>query len=174
MRILPLGLAVLLFASVLPGQRQSVTAGEIDLVTLKDGNKSVPMKQSVPTRSGRVGIPSSKQYFIFRGPRAGTRTTDTTPAFEFVADPTVDIASDVYLFKFDTHSDRREIRVAKGQGGFALFRIPKDNIIPTSLEEIGAAPNSTKRYRMKPTAPLRPGEYCLAQGSNSYYDFGVD
>ncbi len=174
MRILPLGLAVLLLASVLPGQRQSDTPGEIGAVTLIDGTQSVPMKNNVPGRSGRLGIPSSKQYFIFRGPKAVIRTRNTTPVIEFVADPTFDVASDVHLFKFDMHSDRREIRVAKGSGGFGVFRIPKDHIIATSVEEIGDGPNSTKRYRMKPTAPLRPGEYCLSQGMNTYYDFGVD
>lgn len=175
MRILPLGLAVLLLASALSGQRQSDAPGEISAVTLRDGAQSIPMKYSVPARRGRVGIVSSKQYFIFRGPKAIIRTTSRTPVFEFDADPTFNEASEVYLVKFDMHSDRREIRVAKGAGGdLAVFRIPKDHIIPTSLEDIGDGPNSTKRYRMKPTAPLRPGEYCLAQRSNSYYDFGVD
>lgn len=175
MRILLLGLAVLLLASALSGQRQSDAPGGIRAVTLRDGTQAVPMKNSIPARRGRVGIGSSKQYFIFRGPRAVIRTTSSTPVFEFDADPTFNEASEVYLFKFDMHSDKKEIRVAKGAGGdLAEFMIPKDHIIPTSLEEIGGGQTSTKRYRMKPTAPLRPGEYCLSQVSNSYYDFGVD
>jgi len=172
MRILSLGL-VLLLAPALSGQRQSDSPANTDAVTLKDGTHSVLMKATEPSRSGRLGIGTGKQYYVFRGPRASLRLTNTTPEFEFYADPS-QVASDVYLFKFETRSDRREIRVARGSGGFAVFKIPKDRIVPTSLEEIGDGPNSTKRYRMKPTVPLRPGEYCLAQNSVSYYDFGVD
>lgn len=172
MRILPWGL-VLLLASSLPGQRQSDQPANADAVILKDGAHSVVMKATEPSRSGRLGIGSGKQYYVFRGPRAALRLTNTTPEFEFYADPGR-VASDVHLFKFETHSDRREIRVARGMGGFAVFKIPKDRIVPTSMKEIGEGPNSTRRYSMKPMAPLRPGEYCLAQNSVSYYDFGVD
>ena len=173
MRILYLGFAVLFFASALPARHQSDAPRELGAVTFTAGSKSVPMKSTIPSSRGRVGIASSKQYFIFRGSKAVLRTTSTMPVFQFYADAKLNEASEVYLFKFDVHSDRREIRVAKGPGGLAPFLIPKDHIILTSLEEIGDGPNSTKRYRMKPTAPLRPGEYCLARSSD-YYDFGVD
>ena len=176
MRILPLGL-VLLLASTLtgqrPGQRQSDASANVDVVTLRDGTHSVSMKPTEPSRSGRLGIGTGKQYYVFRGPRAAVRVTNTTPEFEFYADPG-QVDSDVYLFKFETRSDKREIRVARGSGGFGVFKIPKDRIVPTSLEVIGDGPDSTKRYRMKLTVPLRPGEYCLALNSISYYDFGVD
>ena len=172
MRILPLGL-VLLLASTLSGQRPSDAPANVDVVTLRDGTHSVVMKPTEPTRSGRLGIGTGKQYYVFRGPRAAVRLTNTTPVFEFYADPGR-VASDVYLFKFEMRSDRREIRVARGSGGFAVFKIPKDRIVPTSMEVIGDGPDATKRYRMKPTVPLTPGEYCLAQNTISYYDFGVD
>ena len=170
MRILPLGL-VLLLASSLPGQRQSDPPA--DVVILKDGTRSVVMKATEPSRSGRLGIGSGKQYYVFRGGRAALRLTTTTPEFELYADPSR-VASDVILFRFEMRSDRREIRVASGMGGFAVFKIPKDRIVPTSVKEIGDGPNSTKRYSIKPMAPLRPGEYCLAQNSVTYFDFGVD
>lgn len=172
MRILPLGL-VLLLASTLSGQRQSDAPANVDVVTLRDGTHSVSMKATEPSRSGRLGIGSGKQYYVFRGPRAAVHLTNATPEFEFYADPS-QVASDVYLFKFEMRSDRREIRVARGSGGFGVFKLPKDRIVPTSLEVIGDGPDSTKRYRMKPTVPLRPGEYCLTLNSVSYYDFGVD
>jgi hypothetical protein len=172
MRTLAVGL-VLLFASTLSGQRQSDAPANAEAVTLRDGSHSVLMKPTEPTRSGRLGIGSGKQYYVFRGPRAALRLTNTTPEFEFYADPGL-VSSDVNLFRFETHSDRREIKVAGGAGGFAVFKIPKDRIVATSLEVIGEGPNSTKRYRMKPTMTLRPGEYCLTQSSVSYYDFGVD
>jgi hypothetical protein len=172
MRILPLGF-VLLLASTLSGQRQSDATANVDVVTLRDGTHSVVMKSTEPTRSGRLGIGSGKQYYVFRGPRAAVRVKNRTPEFEFYADPSL-VSLDVYLFKFETRSDRREIRVARGAGGFAVFKIPKDRIVPTSLEVIGDGPDSTRRYRMKPAVPLLPGEYCLAENSITYYDFGVD
>jgi hypothetical protein len=172
MRILPLGL-VLLLASTLSGQRQSDAPANADVVTLREGTHTVSMKSTEPARSGRFGIGSGKQYYVFRGTRAAVRLTNTTPEFEFYADPS-QVESDVYLFKFETRSDRREVRVARGSGGFGVFKIPKERIVQTSLEEIGDGPDATKRYRMKPTVPLRPGEYCLTLNSISYYDFGVD
>lgn len=131
------------------------------------------MKATEPSRSGRLGIGSGKQYYIFRGAKAALRVTNTTPEFEFYADPGL-VSSSVYLFKLEMHSDRREIKVASGPGGFAVFKIPKERIVPTSVEEIGEGPNSTRRYRMKPLMALRPGEYCLAQNTVAYYDFGLD
>ena len=172
MRTPALGL-VLLLASTLSGQRQPDAPVDVDAVTLRDGAHSILMKATEPTRRGRLGIGSGKQYYVFRGPRAALRLTNSTPEFEFYADPSR-VASDVYLFKFEVHSDRREIKVASGAGGFAAFKIPKDRIVPTSLEEIGDGPNGTKRYRMKPIMALRPGEFCLAQNTVSYYDFGVN
>jgi hypothetical protein len=172
MRTLALGI-VLLLASTLSGQRQSEPPANADAVTLRDGAHSVLMKAAAPARRGRLGIGSGKQYYVFRGPRAALRVTSPTPEFEFYADPGL-VSSSVYLFKLEMHSDRREIKVAGGPGGFAVFKIPKERIVPTSLEEIGAGPDSTRRYRMRPLMALRPGEYCLAQNTVAYFDFGLD
>jgi hypothetical protein len=173
MRNLVLGLG-LVFISTLGVARSPHPPIDIGSVTLIDGGRSVPLKDNTPSSNSRFGVPISKQYFTFRGRKAAIRTVNTTPVLEFVAGPLTNVKSDVYLFKFDMRSDRREIRVAKGSGGLAELRIPNDHLITTGVEEIGDAPNSEKRYRLKPAAPLRPGEYCLAQGITSFYDFGVD
>ena len=65
------------------------------------------MKPTEPARSGRFGIGSGKQYYVFRGPRAAVRLTNTPPEFEFYSDPGR-VVSDVYLFKFEVRSDRRK------------------------------------------------------------------
>src|SRR5260370_20623782 len=122
MRILPLGL-VLLLASTLSGQRQSDAPANVDAVTLRDGTHSVLMKPTEPTRSGRLGVGTGKQYYVFRGARAVMRLTNTTPEFEFYADPS-QVASDVYLFKLETRSASREIKVARGAGGIWVFNSP--------------------------------------------------
>jgi len=110
--------------------------------------------------------------YVFKGPRAALRTKTTLPEFQFEMDPGFD--DPVYLFRFDVHSDRREIRVARGSGGLSEMSIPKDHLIETTVEEIGNGQNSTKRYRLKPLAPLRTGEYCLSRKIWTCYDFGVD
>jgi hypothetical protein len=172
MRLLVPAILVLFLASALSAQRPVDEPDDMKAVVLIEGAQSVQMKESVASRKGRGMIGASKQYFIFGGPRAALRTKTVTPVFQFDADPGFD--DPVYLFRLDMHSDRREIRVAKGFGGLAELSIPKDHIIPTSLEVIGDGQNSTKRYRLKPTTPLRPGEYCLSRNISVCFDFGVD
>ena len=172
MRMLLPAIPILLLVNVLSAQCQIDAPGDIRAVLLIEGTQSVQMRESIASRKGRSGVTASKQYFIFGGPKAAVRTRTVTPVFQFDADPAFD--DPVYLFKLDMRSDRREIRVAKGFGGLAELSIPKDHIIPTRLEEIGDGQNSTKRYRMKPTMPLRPGEYCLSRNISVCFDFGVD
>src|SRR5438067_7976241 len=172
MRMLGPAIFISLLTTILSAQGQVDAPGDIKAVLLIEGTQSVQMKESIASRKGRSGITASKQYFIFRGPKAAIRTRAATPVFEFDADPAFD--DPVYLFRLDMRSDSREIRVAKGHGGLAELSIPKDHIISTRLEEIGVGQNSTRRYRMKPTMPLRPGEYCLSRNISACFDFGVD
>jgi hypothetical protein len=144
--------------------------GDIQRVLFANKTQSVQMKDSVASRKGSSSVVVSKQFYVFKGPRAALRTKTTLPEFQFETDPAFD--DPVYLFRFDVHSDRREIRVAKGSGGLVLMSLPEDHLIETTVEEIGNG--STKRYRLKPIAPLRPGEYCLSRKISVCYDFGVD
>jgi len=141
---------------------------------LVDGTKTVPLKHSISASRGHTGFRAIKEYFVFGGPKANVRSTSTSPIFEFDADPNFNVESGVYLFRFDPHKDRREIRVAKGNGKDVRYSIPKDHLIATTLEEVGDGPTQTKHYRMKVSGSLRPGEYCLARSSDSCFDFGVD
>jgi len=159
--------AVLCAAS---GAQQVSEPGDIQRVLLVDKTQTVPMKDNVASRKGSSSVVISKQFYVFKGPRAALRTKTTLPEFQFETDPAFD--DPVYLFKFDVHSDRREIRVAKGSGGLVLMSIPTDHLIETTVSEIGNG--SPKRYRLKPVAPLQPGEYCLSRKISSCYDFGVD
>jgi len=172
MRILLPAILMLLFPAVLSAQRQVDAPADLQAVLVIEGTHSVQMREIIASRKSRSGVTAAKQYFRFTGPKATIRTKTLTPVLQFEADPSFD--DPVYLFRLDMRSDRREIRVAKGFGGLAELSIPKDHIIPTSLEEIGAGQNSTKRYRMKPTIPLRPGEYCLSRTISVCFDFGVD
>lgn len=152
--------------------QQVYEPGDIQRVLFVDGTQSVQMKDTVASRKGSSSVSVSKQYYVFRGPRAALRTKTTRPEFQFETDPAFD--DTVYLFRFDVRSDRREIRVARGSGGLALMSIPKDHLIETRVEEIGNGQNPNKRYRLHPRVPLRPGEYCLSRRFSICYDFGVD
>jgi hypothetical protein len=167
-----LGLVTLLFATSLSAQQQVYGPSDIQRVLLVDATQSVQMRDNVASREGSWRVVVSKQFYVFKGPRAALRTKTTLPEFQFEMDPAFD--GPVYLFRFDVHSDRREIRVAKGSGGLAVMSIPKDHLIETTVEEIGNGQNSTKRYRLKPIVPLQPGEYCLSRRISICYDFGVD
>ena len=167
------GVVTLLLAAILPAPPQAGAPGEIKDLLLVEGTQSVQMKDASASRRTHWGVVAkSKQVFIFANPRATLRAKTALPAFEFDGDPSID--DPVYLFRFDRRSDRREITGASGFGGLAEFALPKDHIIATSLEEIRKGPNSTNRYRMKPMAPLRPGEYCLSRNISVCFDFGVD
>ena len=165
-----LGLVTLLFAASLA--QQQFYESDIQRVLLVDATQSVQMKDNAASRKGSWSVVVSKQFDVFKGPRAALRTKTTLPEFQFEMDPAFD--GPVYLFRFDVHSDRREIRVAKGSGGLAVVSIPKDHLIETTVEELGNGQNLTKRYRLKPVVPLRPGEYCLSRRISICYDFGVD
>jgi hypothetical protein len=154
------------------GAQQVYEPGDIQRVLFVDKTQSVPMKDSLASRKGSSIVVVSKQFYVFKGPRAVLRTKTTLPEFQFETDPAFD--DQVYLFRFDVHSDRREIRVARGSGGLVLMSIPTDHLIETTVEEIGIGQNATKRYRLKPTVPLQPGEYCLSRKISVCYDFGVD
>jgi len=167
------GVLTLLLAMLAPLPPQAAAPGEIRGLRFSDGTQSVQMKDASASRRTHWGVVAkSKQVFIFEDPRATLRTKTTLPVFEFDGDPSID--DPVYLFRFDRRSDRREITVASGFGGLAEFALPKDHIVATTLEEIRKGPDSTSRYRMKPTAPLHPGEYCLSRNISVCFDFGVD
>jgi hypothetical protein len=171
MRVSFPGLVTLLFAASF-AQQEVYETGDMQRVLLVDATQSVQMKDSVASRKGSSSVVVSKQFFVFKGPRAALRTKTTLPEFQFEIDPGFD--DPVYLFRFDVHSDRREIRIARGSGGLAAMSIPKDHLIETTVEEIGNGQNSTKRYRLKPIVALPPGEYCLSRKIWVCYDFGVD
>lgn len=166
------GLVILLFAGSLFAQQRVYEPGDIQRVVLIDGNQTTQMTDNVASSKGSWQVVVSKQVYSFSGRRAAQRTKSTTPEFQFEIDPAFE--DPVYLFRFDVHSDRRDIRIARSTGGLTEISIPKDHLIETRMLEIGLGQNSTKRFSLKPVAPLRPGEYCLSRRISICYDFGVD
>src|SRR5580765_8494361 len=149
------GLVTLLFAASLFAQQVN-DPSDIQRVVLVEASQSTEMKDSVASTKGSWAVVVSQKSFVFKDRRATLRTKTTEPEFQFEMDPAFD--DPVYLFRFDVHSDRREIRVARSTGGLTPMSIPTDHVIESTLQQIGDGQNSMKRYRLKPTAPLKPGE----------------
>lgn len=166
-------LLALLTLAVSPfGQNEPRVVGRVLFV---DGSQSVEMKYSVSSVRGTLSMFATvKQYLVFEGSKATLRTKHRQPSMEFYASSDLDIPSAIYLLRFDAESDRRQIRVGKSRGKVATTGIPKDHSVDSTVEELGDGPNSTKRYRLKPSSPLRPGEYCLVRSTDTCFDFGVD
>jgi len=73
-------------------------------------------------------------------------------------------------------SDRREIRTVKVGIGSVSSSLPKDHVISVNIEEIRSEPGNRRMnlYKIIPTSPLKPGEYCLIRDRTFFFDFGVD
>jgi hypothetical protein len=174
------GLITLLFAASLFAQQQGYDPSDMQRVVLVEAGQSTEMKDGAASPQDSWAVVVSRQLYVFKGGRASLRTKTRQPEFQFEMDPGFD--APVYLFRFDVRSghdfdvraNHREIRVAKGTGGLTPMSIPKDHLIETTLQQIGDGQNPMKRYRLKPTAPLKPGEYCLSRNLATCYDFGVD
>src|SRR5512140_1891685 len=128
MRVSFFGLVALLFAALLlpDSLAQQVSApGDIQRVLFVDQTQSVQMKDNFATRQGSWSVVVSKQFYVFKGPRASLRTKNPLPEFQFETEPAFD--DPVYLFRFDVHSGRREIRVARGSGDLVPMSLPQDH-----------------------------------------------
>lgn len=166
------GVVLTLFISAIPVQDTPRVVGRASLV---DGSQTIEMRYSISSPRGKVGFMNkTKVYFVFGGSKANLRITNPLPAFEFYADSGLNVDTAIYLFRFDPEKDRRQVRVGKADGKTATTGVPKDHLIASTIKEIGDGPNSTKRYRLTPSAALRPGEYCLVRSDESCFDFGVD
>lgn len=149
-------------------------------VRLIDGPNSVEMKYSTGDMrsSGMLGNPfSMKVRYALKGNRAQLRLRSTSPTFEIAIPSNVQPADYFSMAKLDTKSDRRELQAAKASVMGYSNQLPKDKLIPVTIEEAQsqntAGSSYYKLYRVKPVSPLRSGEYAFVV-SSSFYDFGVD
>lgn len=147
---------------------------------LIDGANQVEMKYTTADMrsSGMFGNPFSvKVRWALNGNHAQLRITNTSPTFEVSIPNNVQPADYVTLAKLDTKSDRRELQAVKAGLTGSSNQLPKDKLVPITLEESQGQSNSAsgyyKLYMVKLVNPIPPGEYAvLVQGS--FYDFGVD
>ena len=137
MRISVLSLATMVLAGSLSAQQQVYAPGDLERVLFVNGTQSIQMRDAVASRQGSWAVVVSKQFYVFKGPRATLRTRTTLPEFEFEPSAFDDpcTCSDLVL--------RRE-KLAKGTGGCSP--IPKT----ASSRQLGnrdrqTRPNATPR-----------------------------
>src|SRR5882724_13610968 len=85
-------LITLLFAVSLSAQQQVYEPGDIQRVLLVGATQSVQMKDSVASSKGSSIVIVSKQFYVFKGPRAALRTKTRLPEFQFEMDAACDDA----------------------------------------------------------------------------------
>ncbi len=116
---------------------------------------------------------------VFPGPRAAVRVATPTPTFEATYPTDLSIPSAIVLFRLDAFAGRRELKrpADPSQARSWHFRQAEDPIHLAIQQQPPDAAGSRRqaRFRVRPLAPLPPGEYALLLGpANDYYDFGVD
>jgi hypothetical protein len=164
----------------LMGAGGSVSLQSTSGVFLIDGASRTSMKYSTPeartnSMMGAVVNPFHKSRVrnALNGNHAQLRTKNTLPIFEVGIPADANPSDVVALVKLNPKSDRREIETGRGSitGISSGFR--KEDLVPTSLEEIPGG-TGQKTYRIKPVNAMPAGEYALVYGRAAYYDFGID
>lgn len=160
------------------GQALGNTGTSTSQVKLIDGTNQIDMKYTMADMrtSGMFGNPfSMKVRYALKGNHAQLRTSNTSPIFEVAIPSNAQPSDYVALARLDVKSDRRELQAGKASITGFSNQLPKDKIVPVTLEEAQGQNNSGyyKIYRVKLVNPTRPGEYALVFQS-MFYDFGVD
>lgn len=114
------------------------------------------------------GLTKMKANYQVRGLRAEHRTANPTPTFYvYGADP-----QDYALLKVKVKAKDKEREFTGLVMGFTGSRAPKGDV-EVSVEKVAEG-----IYRVKPSSPLQPGEYCFAYATQGValaaLDFGVD
>lgn len=166
---------ILLLLPLLPLQGDA--ARQVGPVLMCTGESKIEMRYSVAAKRGEVAgfgvFAKSKEYFVFSGQRAALRATPSV-AFEFDVPSDLNPESNIYLIRFETKTDRREIRTGIVGARSSKQGVPDDRRVHARFTALSAGDSKTARYRLTPVEPLKPGEYCLVRSKDTCFDFGVD
>ena len=143
-------------------------------VFVMDGDNRIQMKYSLAETSGSHNVLGAKTYHTLNGQKSDIRIKTNTPQFLFYSDPAEKLGE--ILIRFDVKSDHREIRWIKVTSVGSTSSLPKDHVIDVKIEEVSSEQGSRRMnlYRVTPTSPLPPGEYCLVLHHAFFFDFGID
>jgi hypothetical protein len=157
----------------------ALTAGALksqDVVYQLIGDKYVELMPLSASMETNFAFFQSKSEIVLPGRKAQYRTTEKSPVFLTSYAPT-----EAPMVKFkpgDAHDDRN-LKFSSGAfmpfGGTQKTGVRNDDKIPVTTER-----DQRGFYRVKPTAPLPPGEYGFvvttgfSMGTGKIFEFGVD
>jgi len=149
--------------------------GMTDVVVV-DGADRIQMKYSLADNQISSNVFGSKAHSTLNGKRADLRIKNASPQFMLYSDPAVNLSNAAVLVRLDVKTDHREIRTMKVNMGSLSSSLPKDHVIDMNIEQVRTEPGNRRMnlYKMTPTSPLKPGEYCLIRNRTYFFDFGVD
>jgi hypothetical protein len=152
-------------AGVYANVRERLVPLKIEIVTWRTGGELKRLYGNRGHLNGVVSRPLS------------TLDVDTRPEF-IVKTPDGVAAEEYQLVRFWKKEDRREFRIVTG-GVFHATSGPDDNLVAVDIERVGP-----RTYRMRPSLPLRNGEYgflapaagatATVASSGKMYTFRVD
>ena len=160
-----LWLAVSLFAQVTT--QISKTPAEVALV---GGEKPVSLQAATArphTRNIRfIFIGVSMDSLQIDGERSAVRVKDASPRFEIALPPGVD-ADEVRLLRLKAKDGHRSV----GHTSSLEHPFSKSDLVPIAVEI--KDPAQPRAVSVKPTAPLKPGEYAILIDLR-FYAFGLN
>lgn len=167
---------MLTLASVLLAVTTYATPQGMTDVVVVDGADRIQMKYSLADNQISSNVFGAKGRSTLNGNRADLRIKNALPQFMLFSDPAVNLSNAAVLVRLDVKSDHREIRTVKVNLGGASSSLPKDHLIDVNIEQVRTEPGNRRMnlYKITPTSPLKPGEYCLIRNRTFFFDFGVD
>lgn len=162
-----------------------------EVTVIVDGQASIMQYRIAQQRSAAraLGFGGMATYATLSGTQAQRRLAGTP---EFIISVPRNAQAPDYLTLAHFAVRNNGTREVMTGGGYMSYSsgINKSRVIPIASEALpdqSAARDGFILYSVKPTAPLKSGEYALvlytgemrtagffSQGSNSYFDFGVD
>jgi len=147
-----------------------------DVVYQLIGDKYVELMPLAASMETNFAFFQSKSEIVLPGRKAQYRTTEKTPVFLTTYAPT---EAPMVKFKPGDDHDDRNLKFSSGAfmpfGGSQKTGVRNDDKIPITTER-----DPRGFYRVKPSAPLPPGEYGFvvttgfSMGTGKIFEFGVD
>jgi hypothetical protein len=166
---------------------------EVDRVFMLEGDKRIEMKFTRAGTRTRHIFASVQQFATLGGLKARLRTNNRVPELEMILPNNVEVSSVVALGLLgERENGSREIMIGGGYMSMSQG-LPKDRNIQITYDKTAdqtEAPEGYEIYRIKPTAPLKPGgEYAFmvskntgramgafsgAEANYNFYELGID
>ena len=111
----------------------------------------------------------SRDLLTIDGVKSAHRVKTTTPTLIVSIAAGATPADVVHLIRLTPKDGRREV----GRDQDAPSGVEEGDLLPLAIERVESDTASAHLYRIRPTSPIKPGEYAVIL-SRRFYAFGVD